>query len=64
MTKIYPSNDHIMKTNDEILTHNAHNPTRTTHIRHVRKNKVDELEGYLKEIGDIKEYEEKNLLNR
>jgi hypothetical protein len=33
-------------------------------MRDVLKNIVDELEGYLKEIGDIKEYEEKNLLNR
>ena len=64
MSKIYPSNDNIMKTIDEIIMHNVHNQKGTKHMREVLENIVDELGGYLKEIGEIKEYEEKNLLKR
>ncbi len=64
MSKIYPSNDNIMKTIDEIIMHNVHNQKGTKHMRDVLKNIVEELEGYLKEIGEIEEYEEKNLLKR
>ena len=64
MSKIYPSNDNIMKTIDEIIMHNVHNQKGTKHMREVLENIVDELGGYLKEIGEIKEYEKKKLLNR
>ena len=64
MSKIYPSNDNIMKTIDEIIMHNVHNQKATKHMREVLENIVDELGGYLKEIGEIKEYEKKKLLNR
>jgi len=62
--KVYPSNDIIMKTIDEIVMHNVHNGGRTKHMREVLENICTELCNYLETIAEISDYEEKNLLNR
>jgi len=62
--KVFPSNDIIMKTIDEIVMHNVNNGGITKHMREVLENIHRDLGEYLETIGELSEYEEKNLLNR
>ena len=62
--KVFPSNDIIMKTIDEIVMHNVNNGGITRHMREVLENIYKDLGEYLETIGEVSEYEEKNLLKR